>query len=61
MKSTPRPTIPELEALLKTAKKAKAKPQAGRLTKLLWLRKRQEARKALRKQGLAITNDPLRL
>ena len=51
MKSTPRPTIPELEALLKTAKKAKAKPLAGRLTKLLWLRKRQEVRQALRKQG----------
>ena len=50
MKFTPRLTTPDLEALLKTAKKAKAKPLAVRLAKLLWLRKRQEARQALRKQ-----------
>jgi hypothetical protein len=51
MKSTPRLTTPDLEALLRKAKKAKAKPLAGRMTKLLWLRKRQEARQNLRKQG----------
>jgi len=52
MKPTPRPTISELSALLRKARKAKQQPQADRLAKVLWLRKRQEAREALRKQGI---------
>ena len=51
MKSTPRLTLDDLSSLLRKAKKAKAKPLVARLTKLIWLRKRQEARQALRKQG----------
>lgn len=51
MKPSPRLTINDLTALLRKARKAKAKPQADRLAKLLWLRKRQEARQTLRKQG----------
>lgn len=52
MKPSPRPTISDLAALLKKAMKAKQKPQADRLAKVLWLRQRQEARQALRKAGV---------
>jgi exoribonuclease R len=52
MKSTPRLTIDDLSALLRKAKKAKAKPLADRLAKLLWLRKRQVSRQELRKNGI---------
>jgi len=51
MKPNPRLTINDLADLLRKAKKAKQKPQADRLAKLLWLRKRQEARQIARKQG----------
>jgi hypothetical protein len=52
MQPSPRPTISELSDRLRKAKKAKQKTQADRLAKLLWLRKRQEARQALRKAGV---------
>jgi hypothetical protein len=55
MKSTPRLTLDDLSDLLRKAKKAKAKPLVARLTKLIWLRKRQhlrqEMRENLKKQG----------
>ena len=52
MKPTPRPTISDLSDRLKKARKAKQKPKADRLAKVLWLRQRQEARQALRKAGV---------